>query len=77
MFDQVKTHAKFIDSFGEERIPVATLKNRKNAKICHIAVDTDCYVVYLPYDELGFVPSPYIFPEAHRVLAGLPALYQQ
>lgn len=77
MFQSIATHAKFVDSFGEEKTPVVTLKEGKNGRLCHITVDEDCYVVYLWASDLGYVPTPYIFPEAREALSRLPQLTVQ
>jgi hypothetical protein len=71
MFSEVKPHAKFVDIYGQEHVPVATLKDKN--KICHVVQEDDCYVAFLSADtQYEFVETNYIFPELHAVLAKLP-----
>lgn len=65
-------HSRAKTGSGAEFEPVATLKDKKSGKICHVALEEGCYVVYIPAPGLGLVPTPYLFEEVHAVLANLP-----
>jgi hypothetical protein len=70
-FERLKTpHKVFLDNYGDEYNPVATL--RSPSALCHVVLDGDSYTAFLNTDESGFVPTPYIFPELHAVLRDLP-----
>ena len=73
MYKQVKKHKKFLDYHDVEREPVVTLADRHGG-VCHIAVDDGCYIAYLLTEDLGFVPTHYIFAELHTALSELPSL---
>jgi hypothetical protein len=70
MFVEVKPHAKFVDIYGNEHVPVATLKDK--SKLCHVVQEGGCYIAFLEVDDYEFVETSYIFSELHAVLAKLP-----
>ena len=63
-----------MDFHGVERVPVATLRDRHTHGVCHIVVDDNCYVAYLDSDELGFLPTHFLFAELHKAITTLPLL---
>lgn len=76
MYKPIKTHKKFVNTVGEELIPVMTLADRHGG-LAHIVVDDGCYVCYLYSEELeGFTITCYLFPELHQALCSLPNLVE-
>jgi hypothetical protein len=78
MFEPLETpHKRAVDLSGAVFTPVATLEHSENGAFCHVAVDDDCYVVYISGPDGDFASTPYLFPEVVAVLAKLPPLSTQ
>lgn len=69
MYKKVETDKK--EEMGVEFTPVATLADEYGGR-CQIVVDDHCYVLLLRQGDGTYKKTPYIFPEAFRVLTTLP-----
>jgi len=71
MYSVQKTDKNFTTDGGSEMTPVVTLADGFGGK-CQIAIDDNCYVLYLKQEGDVYKRTSWIFPEVHEVLRTLP-----